>query len=123
MIGVQAGLHTIYAHIDHEAVEGSPLVLDAKPGAPCLAASRLNESALTSAVAGEHCSVLLTAFNEFGDPINDGGAVITATLMSHGKISFLCLQRELIVACLKPSRACSRGTFSGNMVLAFEFVM
>ncbi len=78
-------MHTIYAHIDHEAVDGSPLVIEAKPGAPCLAASQIDESALTSAVAGEHCAVLLTTFNEFGDTITKGGAVITATLMSHGK--------------------------------------
>lgn len=81
---IQAGVHTIYAHIDHEAVDGSPLVIDARPGAPCLAASRMDESALMSAVAGEHCSVLLTAFNEFGDAITHGGAVITAMLVSHG---------------------------------------
>ncbi|CAL8470626.1 g10168 [Coccomyxa elongata] len=81
---IEAGVHTIYAHIDHEAVDGSPLVIDARPGAPCLATSRIDESALMSAVAGEHCSVLLTAFNEFGDAITEGGAVITATLMSHG---------------------------------------
>ena len=84
----QAGVHMIYAHIDHEAVDGSPLVIEAKPGAPCLAASQIDESALTSAVAGEHCAVLLTTFNDFGDAITEGGAVITATLMSHGNSFF-----------------------------------
>ena len=96
---IQAGLHTIYAHIDHEAVDGSPLVLDAKPGAPCLAASRVNELALTSAVAGEHCSVLLTAFNEFGDPITCGSAVITAALMSHGSTSSHCRKLIQVLPC------------------------
>lgn len=95
-------MHTIYAHIDHEAVDGSPLVIDARPGAPCLATSRIDESALMSAVAGEHCSVLLTAFNEFGDPITEGGAVITATLMSHGD-SF-SIQSIGFVTALKCSR-------------------
>lgn len=75
----------MHVRIDHEAVEGSPLQLEAQPGAPCLAASRVDESALMSAVAGEPCFVKLTAFNEFGQPIGAGGAIMTAALMCHGE--------------------------------------
>ena len=78
------GVHSLHAQLGNEDVEGAPLSLTAMPGGPCLGASRADEGALAAAVAGKPCSVLLTAFNEFGHPVGAGGALLAAGLRSCG---------------------------------------
>jgi hypothetical protein len=81
---MQVGIHTLHAQVGSQDVEGLPLRLTAVPGAPCLATSRVDEAALAAAVAGQRSSVLLTTFNEYGNPVGAGGAVLTAVLISSG---------------------------------------
>lgn len=80
----QVGIHALHAQIGNQDIGGMPLRLTAVPGAPCLATSRVDEAVLAKAVAGQRCTALLTAFNEFGSPVCAGGAVMTAVLLSLG---------------------------------------
>jgi hypothetical protein len=76
------GVHSLHAQLAGDDVEGTPLSITAMPGGACLAASRADEGALTSAVAGRPSLVMLTAFNEFGHPVGAGGAPLSAALRS-----------------------------------------
>ena len=71
--------------MDHEETNGSPLAMHVVPGAPCLSASILDESLLTSAVAGQPCSALLHACNAYGAPLKTGCAALIAALHIDGE--------------------------------------
>ena len=73
--------------MDHEEISASPLAMHVVPGAPCLNASMLNESPLSSAVAGRPCTTLLRACNAYGAPLNTGCARLTAALHIDGECS------------------------------------
>ena len=70
-----------------EEVSGSPLAIHIEPGAPCLSTSMLDEALLTSAVAGQPCSILLRACNAYGAPLKTGCAALVASLHIEGKNS------------------------------------
>ncbi len=72
------------ATLNHEEVGGSPLSLNVVPGAPCLSASVMEESALMSAVAGQTCTACLRACNAFGTPLSSGGAPLIAAVGLDG---------------------------------------
>lgn len=90
---MQVGQHTLKAMVGDEEVCNSPLSLQIVPGAPCLSASVLDESALTSATAGQTCTLTLRACNAFGAPLSRGGAPLTAAFCSDGVFSIACLLR------------------------------
>ena len=71
--------------MDHEEINGSPLAMHVVPGAPCLNASMLDESPLTSAVAGQPCITLLRACNAYGAPLKTGSAALIAALQLDGE--------------------------------------
>ena len=71
--------------MDHEEIGGSPLAMHVVPGAPCLSASMLDESLLTSAVAGQPCIALLRACNAYGAPLKTGFVALTAALQIDGE--------------------------------------
>ena len=79
--------------MNHEEILNSPLLLELIPGAPCLSASVLDESVLTSVVAGQTCTACLSACNAFGAPLKCGGAPLTAAFGSDGASSTL----ELVI--------------------------
>ena len=79
---MQVGVHSLHVQLDGEDIDKSPLSITAMPGGACLAASRADEGALTSAVAGTPSLVMLTAFNEFGHPVGAGGVLLSAALRS-----------------------------------------
>ena len=84
---MQVGQHTLKATVDHEEICNSPQALHVVPGAPCLSASGLDESALTSAAAGQTCTARLSACNAFGARVSSGGAPLTAAYGSSGASS------------------------------------
>ena len=71
--------------MDHEEISASPLAMHVVPGAPCLNASMLDESPLSSAVAGQPCSALLRACNAYGAPLKTGCTALTAALHIEGE--------------------------------------
>ena len=87
---VQDGRHTLKATVGQEEVCNSPVSLQVAPGAPCLSASVLDESALTSAAAGQACAMSLRTCNAFGTPLSRGGAPLTAAFGSDGVLSIAC---------------------------------
>ena len=88
---MQVGQHTLKATVNHEEICNSPLSLCVVPGALRLSASVLDESALTSATAGQTCTAHLSARNAFGARVSGGGAPLTAAFGSDGACSMTLL--------------------------------
>ena len=84
---MQVGQHTLKATVNHEEICNSPLSSHVVPGAPRLCASVLDESALTSAVAGQTCTARLSARDAFGARVSGGCAPLTAAYGSDGMSS------------------------------------
>jgi YVTN family beta-propeller protein len=73
------GTDNIAITINGTAISGSPFTSTVGPGPVSPAAS---DVALPAAVAGQQASLVITARDQFGHPVNQGGAAINATLQS-----------------------------------------